>query len=35
MSMVGASAQAIEPTMKMAMPMSSVTRRPWMSLNLP
>ena len=32
---LGASAQAIEPTMKTAMPISSVIRRPWVSLNLP
>ena len=33
--MVGASAQASEPTMKVTIPMSSVIRRPWLSLNLP
>ena len=33
--MFGASAQISEPTMKVAMPKSIVTRRPCMSLNLP
>jgi hypothetical protein len=34
-NMVGASAQASEPTMKVTIPMRSVIRRPWLSLNLP
>ncbi len=34
-SMVGASAQATEPTMKIAIPISIVIRRPWLSANLP
>ena len=33
--MVGASAQAMDPAMKIAMPTSMVTRRPYESLILP
>ena len=33
--MLGASAQATEPTMKMTMATSIIRRRPWMSESLP
>ena len=34
-SMVGAIAQAMEPAMKITIPVSRVTRLPWLSLILP